>query len=620
MKIPKLVILLLLPVLSLRAATLEDFRSGILNIRGEPAINTRPLLLIIAEFEGGLTNNLRGPAYFDQLFFDQGATQSVTGFFHENSNGRFHWVKAGIAGPLKFPASEQLELLGDFRYYSNIIARVIISNAFNFKPYDLNRDGTVRSDELQIVVINNEAAASGGARTTSCVMSNVMGTDFNVCVDGNRLASINHQSSFSTIAHELTHTLGPSQDLYNSGCLNDKVTILSCTGGPDDTRTWHLDPWNKMRLGWSEPRLMLANTGGVVSLPAAHLRKSAAPVIVYNQFDYLNVTQGVDRFFIIEYRSPKSYDRNVLSDGVVVWQVLHTNKTIFPVAATGAYDNETGWGPCGKCGVFARGISNALSRCAADGGTHAADVVYRIETDASGVAGDALWRRCAKCEGLYYGPSQIVSFCPRDGLSHVQSAGTNPNYVLRTNAAPHGTQGEWFRCFKCQGLFNARTERQSGFFGSVTCPAGGNHRNTTLSGVRGPEYFMIVYDWSMFAMFPPDLRRTATTLWQSGVTTPALAFANGEITKTSIHVRPYDRDDGEITVDVLAAEDTYVDFDWVGVENGSFPRPWNTLAEGIADASWGASLKVKPGSSAETALIAKPMTISAPLGTVRIGD
>jgi hypothetical protein len=70
----------------------------------------------------------------------------------------------------------------------------------------------------------------------------------------------------------------------------------------------------------------------------------------------------------------------------------------------------------------------------------------------------------------------------------------------------------------------------------------------------------------------------------------------------------------------LGGANTWVDFSYVGPEDGSFEYPFNTLAEGVAAVSPGGTLWIMAGTSSETATISMPMTIKAYGGIVTIGQ
>jgi hypothetical protein len=64
----------------------------------------------------------------------------------------------------------------------------------------------------------------------------------------------------------------------------------------------------------------------------------------------------------------------------------------------------------------------------------------------------------------------------------------------------------------------------------------------------------------------------------------------------------------------------WVDFNHAGTENGTFDRPYNTLAEGVVAASPGNTICMKPGSSPETITITKAVVLRACGGTASIGE
>jgi hypothetical protein len=64
----------------------------------------------------------------------------------------------------------------------------------------------------------------------------------------------------------------------------------------------------------------------------------------------------------------------------------------------------------------------------------------------------------------------------------------------------------------------------------------------------------------------------------------------------------------------------WVDFNYtVGIEDGSYALPYDTLAKGVSAVPSGGTIAVKPGSSPETMTISKPMTITAVGGPASVG-
>lgn len=65
--------------------------------------------------------------------------------------------------------------------------------------------------------------------------------------------------------------------------------------------------------------------------------------------------------------------------------------------------------------------------------------------------------------------------------------------------------------------------------------------------------------------------------------------------------------------------DTYVDFEYPGVETGSVTQPFDTLTEGLANAGAGGTIHVISNDSHETPVVNQAVTLTASGGTVRVG-
>ncbi len=69
-----------------------------------------------------------------------------------------------------------------------------------------------------------------------------------------------------------------------------------------------------------------------------------------------------------------------------------------------------------------------------------------------------------------------------------------------------------------------------------------------------------------------------------------------------------------------APQALWVDFHFMGVEEGTFDQPYDTLAEAVAAASSGEAAFIKLGSSTETLIVSKALTIAGAGGAVIIGQ
>ena len=135
---------------------------------------------------------------------------------------------------------------------------------------------------------------------------------------------------------------------------------------------------------------------------------------------------------------------------------------------------------------------------------------------------------------------------------------------------------------------------------------------------------------TMWIESPPDLRRgggqngppAGAGAWGSGAMTPRLVWNDGTFSDTTILVRPFVPGAESITVEILTARDTWVDFSYVPPpsENGTFASPYNTLSEGLGFAPWRGTIFFKPGHTTERGTINKALTLKAPLGAVTLGQ
>lgn len=332
-----------LPIAVRRSGTIvATLTGGMINGSNIVSVNSTTGIQIndqISDSENNTVGNIQpvapfthSAAYFDSLIFDPThplTSQSVNSYYLENSNGRFIWTRAGIIGPIRFPASQRrFTYPGADRssaYYSNMIASAMQSG-FNFQQYDSNADGEITPDELQIMIITNDSdVANRDAGFTKPA-------GFTYGIRAWQVAALSDLNDFASRCHELCHGIG-AQDLYGAGGLSQNLTLMGATlgGPPNNTTTYHLDPWHKMQFGWSEPRIRSIRTGGVETIAAAQMLQPDAPIIYYDPI------RGTNEFFIFEYRTASSpngggYDTQVAGNGLVVWHVQqNSSHDIFAV-------------------------------------------------------------------------------------------------------------------------------------------------------------------------------------------------------------------------------------------------------------------------------------------------
>lgn len=344
------------------AVTPEDFGFGALKVGGKPIIGSVPLLVVVYELStngASPDGSFRQPlaanftSSIDKLVFDFLSFPSVNGYYLENSHAAFYWQRAGVIGPVELDANETATLyaqasddtgsgtkvtaLDSAAGFNYLLGLVAAKTQYNFAQWDSNGDGSITQDELSILVIGNNSHANGdgtsnsraganrpiGKTLTSCVIPGQ-----NVTIRG-KVASLDNKASFLTITHELSHSLG-TVDLYGTNCFSAGLTLMTCSIVPvnDDRRTYHLDPWHKMRLGWLRPRIETLATGGIATVAAAQITSADTPVLLYDP------ARGINEYFIVEFRSNRistgvDHDANVTdpspsnaaATGMALWHV-----------------------------------------------------------------------------------------------------------------------------------------------------------------------------------------------------------------------------------------------------------------------------------------------------------
>lgn len=326
----------------------EHFGYGSLKVNGTPVTGTIPLLVVTFEMttDGQIVrqpleaniNSIVDPLVFNYLTFP-----SLNGFYLENSQGLFSWRRADVIGPVRLDANETAATDGqqsaDFgdgvtrtgldcgAGIAYLLGLVASKTGYNFAQWDANGDGQITQDELSIMIVGNNGETSGANRPIGAQGSGLLVQGQNVTLNG-RVAALDHHASFLTFTHELSHSLGTA-DLYNSSCWDDGLTLMTCTifSNSDDRRTWHLDPWHKMLLGWQRPRVFQLGPGGRATISVPQYQSPNTPVILYDP------ARDTAEYFMVEFRNNQvnggaGYDLNLTdpgnpasATGMVIWHV-----------------------------------------------------------------------------------------------------------------------------------------------------------------------------------------------------------------------------------------------------------------------------------------------------------
>jgi M6 family metalloprotease-like protein len=341
------------------ALTPEDFGYGSLTANGVEIRGSFPLLVVTFELATNSPPRQRlipnANQAFDQLIFNFFTFPSLNGYYLENSYGSFSWQRAGVIGPVVLDTNETATLAAQQSKDSSdgvtrfgldsgagiayVLGRVAAATAYNFAQWDANADGSITPNELSIMLIGNNGEAGAANRPIGAAAAGFAVPGQNVTLRG-RVASLDHRCSFMSMAHELSHSLGTS-DLYAGGCFSSGMTTMSCTlyNPLDDRRTFHFDPWHKMRMGWLQPRVFPLATGGVATVTVSQFASPDTPVLLYDP------VKGTQEYFLIEFRSNVAsvgadHDANLTDPsndtpsttptrGMAIWHVAPTNPPAF---------------------------------------------------------------------------------------------------------------------------------------------------------------------------------------------------------------------------------------------------------------------------------------------------
>lgn len=261
-----------------------------------------------------------------------GATDSVRGYFLENSNGAFTIQNAGVLG--WYDADKP----GD-HYYDNANHNATYNdgwhsghvekwaeairkadNDFNYATYDVNRDGVVTPDELAVLIVIPQASPFGANRNVVGIQAP---SEKPLIVDGVRIPIMaewytGDPVNFPVAAHELSHLLLGQGDLYftffNPFAAGD-YSLMDQTYQKN-----HMDPLAKLKHGWVNPKIIFRS--GRYSL------KDVATG--HGVWILMDPARGAEEYFIIEnrWKGSSQYDQGLDDEGLAVWRVTEKQELI----------------------------------------------------------------------------------------------------------------------------------------------------------------------------------------------------------------------------------------------------------------------------------------------------
>jgi M6 family metalloprotease-like protein len=295
-------------------ATTVGYRPGFLT-------SPRPLLVILVEFADARLAH--ADSFYEALVFGP-EEPNLVDYFAEISSHQFLWTRAGVCR-VSFAESSDVAL-ADSRWTERLM-RQVAAAGFDYARFDRDGDGLVTDKDLGVlrIVSTFTPAVRAGGQTHGLPALRIGGVQLRL-----QTSNCDENGDIVLFAHELFHQLVDDEHIYGPGAeLNYKASLFAAntraTAG--DAGPVHLDPWNKLRVGWMRPRVVpITPAGGSASIRAAQDGSpdddSSAPLVFYDP------QRGTDELFIVEYRTPSTpihpgggYDATVLGQGVAIWYV-----------------------------------------------------------------------------------------------------------------------------------------------------------------------------------------------------------------------------------------------------------------------------------------------------------
>ncbi len=287
----------------------------------------------------------------DALF----GAHSMRDYYQDVSNGKLNFENAGVMGPYPavYPAlnaacedanggeiawegatdvdscnsvCSQGYVTRGRRAWMKMIERA--SQDVNFASYDVNRDGIVDPTELAILIVEPHSAVDGATRNLYYCSNKVGGSDF--IVDGVKLlkaASWNLDSDsgnglasmdFSTAAHELSHQVFNTTDLYSGGVAHNFEALFTSLMAYNGGKTAYFDALHRLAFAWIRPQLV--SESGIYTVDAANAGGGA---LILPRLDGKST-----EFFIIENRNSAAansvgiYDQEIKDSGLAIWHFI----------------------------------------------------------------------------------------------------------------------------------------------------------------------------------------------------------------------------------------------------------------------------------------------------------
>lgn len=288
-----------------------------------------------------------------------GPDPSVKGYFLKNSQNQFILEKAAVLGWYDakknadhyWAASDTNDANGDGWISGHVEkwaeAIYFADKEFDYSKYDTNYDGNLEPSELGVLIIIPQNNPFG---TNRVAYSQQYPNSKPLLVDGVKItwiaeAYIGNPPNMPLTAHELSHLFHGTPDMYFRFFQPYAAGAYSIMDQSHKGNS-HLDPYNKLRLGWLKPRVVTED--GYYSLTS--MDNSSDCLVIYDP------KKGKDEFFLIENRQQgKWYDSWLPDYGLAIWHIIEDYSVYSKLPAPKDVDSEK-WKTVGKHEWGRRGI------------------------------------------------------------------------------------------------------------------------------------------------------------------------------------------------------------------------------------------------------------------------
>jgi M6 family metalloprotease-like protein len=284
-----------------------------------PPAAERPLLVLYLDVACDQPWSFpRTMAEYDALFFT--GMRNVRSAFLENSWGRFTFHKAKDSQRVCVSA---LAEPGPAR-----MRQALAGITHDLGTFDTNADGVLVSNELTVLVVEDEPGFAGQALSLGDDCVDVPG-GVSYC---GHVARLHKEFDLGTAVHELGHTLG-GINLYGKKALNPVGSVMSGTyAGGMSLASKHFDAVHKFQLGWQRPDIvdMAEKPSGTRVIYCAEDPRAELDGSIL----FWNSQRGKKDFFVLEARCGGGYDDKNSGLGVALWSTLLDENLL-------VYENET---------------------------------------------------------------------------------------------------------------------------------------------------------------------------------------------------------------------------------------------------------------------------------------